>query len=89
MASKYISVKEMCDMLDISKTAGYNLVKNGSIEAYRVGSSIKIPRTAVKKYLKSSLCSTPVKVQVTKNESDFQKEESDMMEKLNSVKPVY
>ena len=49
----YFSIAEVAKILGLSRTAVYNKVKNGKIEAIRVGRSFAISDKTIKKLVKS------------------------------------
>lgn len=46
-----VSIGELCEMLQIGKTAAYNLLRSGQIKSFRNGRDWKIPRIAVEEYV--------------------------------------
>lgn len=47
MEKTYLSVKELADLLKVSRQAVFKKIKNGQIHAERVGHSYVIPKTHV------------------------------------------
>ena len=47
-----LSVKDLCEILDIGKNTAYRLLKLGEIKAKRIGKVYKIPKKSLKDYLK-------------------------------------
>ena len=57
MLDKYndiISVKELCDILQIGKNTAYNLLKTGHIHSIKIGSTYKIPKKYLIDYILSA-----------------------------------
>ena len=52
--SDVVSVSEMMTMLKIGRNSAYQLVKSGQIKSVRIGRCIKIPKSNIVKYLKST-----------------------------------
>lgn len=48
-----LTVKELCDVLCVSKNTAYKLLKSGEIKSVRIGKVYKIPKKDVIKYLES------------------------------------
>lgn len=48
---EYMSVKEVCDVLGISKQAVHKAIKSGRIKAVKVGKLYRINKEWFKKYL--------------------------------------
>ena len=48
-----ISLSELMDILDIGKNTAYKLLISREIEAFKIGSKWKIPRTSVENYIRS------------------------------------
>ena len=46
-----LSVKQLCEILDIGKNTAYKLLKNGDIKSIKIGRIYKIPKKNVKKYI--------------------------------------
>ena len=44
---KYLSIKELADILGISRIAVYKKVKKGQIKAIKIGKSYAIPQKAI------------------------------------------
>lgn len=58
MLNKYkdiLSVKDLCEILDIGKNTAYRLLKNGEIKSIRIGNKYKIPKEYLLEYLKIKL----------------------------------
>lgn len=49
---KVIGIDELCSILDIGKNTAYELLNEGEIDAFKVGSNWKIVKTAVDEYIK-------------------------------------
>lgn len=47
-----LSTEEMCEYLRISVTTGYKLLRNKEIESIKVGTTYKIPKSSLRKYLR-------------------------------------
>ena len=46
-----ITVEELMDALYIGKNTAYKLLNEGTIKAFRIGNTWKIPRAAVEEYI--------------------------------------
>lgn len=46
-----IEIEELCGTLGIGKNTAYQLLNSGEIEAFKVGTVWKIPRSAVMDYI--------------------------------------
>ena len=47
----YMSVRDLADLLRISRTMAYALISSGQIRTVRIGRAIRIPRAALQAYL--------------------------------------
>ncbi|MEG0751064.1 MAG: helix-turn-helix domain-containing protein [Oscillospiraceae bacterium] len=47
-----VSVEQMCEMLNISPKMGYRLLKNNTIEHFKIGKTYKIAKLHILKYMK-------------------------------------
>ncbi len=50
-----LTVSELMEELQIGQNFAYTLLNNRQIEAYKVGRSWRIPRYAIKKFIKASI----------------------------------
>ena len=46
-----ITIEEMQELLQISRTTAYQLLKDGEVKAFRIGKYWKIPRAAITEYV--------------------------------------
>ena len=46
-----LSVKQLCEILDIGKNTAYRLVQSGEIKSIKIGKVYKIPKKEVRRYL--------------------------------------
>ena len=46
-----LSVKQLCEILDIGKNTAYRLLQSGEIKSIKIGKVYKIPKKEVRKYL--------------------------------------
>jgi len=46
-----LSVKQLCEVLDIGKNTAYKLLQNGEIKSIKIGKVYKIPKKEVEKYI--------------------------------------
>ena len=46
-----LTVKEMMDMLAIGKNTAYKLLRDGTIESFRIGTIYKVLRKSVEEYI--------------------------------------
>ena len=51
---KMLSVKEVLDLLGVSRTTLYNLTKKGEIPSYQIGGSVKYKQSEIDDYIKRS-----------------------------------
>ena len=56
-----IEIDGLCSMLSIGKNTAYNLLTNGKIDCFKVGSVWKIPIAAVNQYIEDQCRSTTKK----------------------------
>lgn len=49
--SDILTVDELCEVLGIGANAAYQMLKDGTISAFRIGRRWKIPREAVQEYI--------------------------------------
>ena len=53
MESKFLTVREVAEMLKVNKMTIYRYVKAGKIEAYKVGKDFRIQETEIEKFLEN------------------------------------
>lgn len=46
-----VSVEELMTMLKVGKNKAYELVNSGQIESFRIGRSLKIPKSSIINYI--------------------------------------
>jgi len=46
-----LSVKQLCEILDIGKNTAYRLLQSGEIKSIKIGKVYKIPKKEVSRYL--------------------------------------
>ena len=46
-----LTVKELCEALNIGRNSAYALLRSGEIRSIRIGRSIKIPKTFLIEYI--------------------------------------
>ena len=46
-----LSVKQLCEVLDIGKNTAYKLLQSGEIKSIKIGKVYKIPKKEVEKYI--------------------------------------
>lgn len=54
MLNKYndvLTVEELCEVLRIGKNTAYKLLKSGKIKSIKIGSTYKIPKRSIIRYL--------------------------------------
>lgn len=49
-----MTVKDLCEIMDIGRSMGYSLVQTGAIESIRVGRCVRITRKALLDYLSAA-----------------------------------
>lgn len=50
-----LTIDEMCQMLGISTKTGYRFLRNGTIKAFKIGRSYRIPKIHVLTYLQMGI----------------------------------
>lgn len=50
-----LTVKDLCEILNIGKNTAYSLLKSGEIRSVKIGKIYKIPKDCLINYLKSSV----------------------------------
>lgn len=51
MYNDIMTIDDLCESLIIGKNAAYELLNNGDIKAFRIGSRWKIPKESVSEYI--------------------------------------
>ncbi len=46
-----LSVKQLCEILDIGKNTAYRLLQSGEIKSIKIGKVYKIPKKYLKEYI--------------------------------------
>lgn len=46
-----VTVKQLCEMLGVSRALAYKLISDGEIQAVKIGTSLKIPKVSVINYV--------------------------------------
>lgn len=46
-----LSVKQLCEILDIGKNTAYRLLQGGEIKSIKIGKVYKIPKKEVRRYI--------------------------------------
>ena len=46
-----LSVKQLCEILNIGKNTAYRLLQSGEIKSIKIGKVYKIPKKEVRRYL--------------------------------------
>ena len=46
-----LSVKQLCEILDIGKNTAYRLLQSGEIKSIKIGKVYKIPKKCLKEYI--------------------------------------
>ncbi len=46
-----LSVKQLCEILDIGKNTAYSLLQSGEIKSIKIGKVYKIPKKEIRKYI--------------------------------------
>ena len=49
--SDVLSVKQLCEILDIGKNTAYKLLQSGEIKSIKIGKVYKIPKKEVRRYI--------------------------------------
>lgn len=50
---RYLTVQEVCKVLNITKMTVYGLIKSGELPSYRIGRAYKISPSDLEKFIKS------------------------------------
>lgn len=53
MTQYFYKVKDAADLLGISRTSAYELVKTGEIRGVRIAGAIRVPATAIEEFVSS------------------------------------
>lgn len=61
MEAEYITVREIAERLNLSKSRAYQLVESGDLPCIRIGSCIRIGRAAFESWLKTKSVAVPKK----------------------------
>ena len=46
-----LNIEQFCDILDIGKSTGYYLLRNGKIQGFKIGKVWKIPAKSVEEFV--------------------------------------
>ena len=46
-----LNIEQFCELLDVGKSTGYNLLREGTVKAFKIGKVWKIPVEAVEEYV--------------------------------------
>ncbi len=55
MEEKYLTVKDLQQILNLSRSTAYALANSGELKVVRIGSVIRIPRTELDKWINAQL----------------------------------
>ena len=55
MEEKYLTVKDLQQILNLSRSTAYALANSGELKVVRIGSVIHIPRTELDKWINAQL----------------------------------
>ena len=47
MNKEYITLREFCEMIQISSSTAYRMIRNGQFPAYKVGRNYRVPLSAL------------------------------------------
>ena len=50
-----LNIDQFCELLDVGKSTGYNLLKTGMVKGFKIGKKWKIPTKAIEDYIISKL----------------------------------
>jgi len=50
-----LNIDQFCELLDVGKSTGYNLLKTGKIKGFKIGKKWKIPTKAVEQFILSEI----------------------------------
>jgi len=50
MTKKFVAVREVAELLSISRTAAYGLVRNGAIPSVTIAGAVRVPAAALEEY---------------------------------------
>ena len=79
--SKYLSVKELADILNISRVAVFKKIKNGQIYAEKVGRSYIIPKDRLGGVISGEL-TEKLKCEIDKGVTKMVSEYSEVLKRL-------
>ena len=46
-----LNIEQFCELLDIGRSTGYNLLKRGKVRAFKIGKKWKIPAKSVEEFV--------------------------------------
>ena len=50
-----LNLDQFCDLLDIGKSTGYKLLRNGKIRGFKIGKVWKVPVKSVEEFVKGKI----------------------------------
>lgn len=53
-STRYVRVEAVADLFDVSKTTIYRAIRNGQLDAVRIGGSVRVPESALAGFVKRS-----------------------------------
>ena len=46
-----LNIEQFCELLDVGKSTGYNLLKSGKIKGFKIGKKWKIPTKSIEEFI--------------------------------------
>ena len=46
-----LNIEQFCELLDVGKSTGYNLLKSGRVKGFKIGKVWKIPTKSVEEFV--------------------------------------
>jgi excisionase family DNA binding protein len=50
-ADEILDIEQFCELLNMGKSAGYNLLKSGKIKGFKIGKKWKIPAKSIEDFI--------------------------------------
>lgn len=50
-ADDILNIDQLCELLDVGKSTGYNLLRSGEIKGFKIGKKWKIPAKALEDFV--------------------------------------
>ena len=46
-----LNIEQFCELLDVGKSTGYNLLKSGKIRGFKIGKKWKVPARSIEDFI--------------------------------------